>query len=841
MSVVLMVAEKPSIARTLAYTLSGAESVRDRKGISPMCPVHEYKGKFSGKPAQFRVTSVVGHIFSCDFYPEFQNWNTTDPKDLFAAPTRKVESTPKARIIKHLKNEAKGVDFLVLWLDCDREGENICFEVIDVALPKMNKRKGKTIFRSHFSSLTAPDLHRAMNNLGEPNENESEGVEARQELDLKVGVAFTRFQTRYFQGKYGDLDSSLISYGPCQTPTLGFCVSRYDMIQKFEPEKFWTVDVTLVKGISNIDLKWQRKRVFDQAVGTVFTNKVANAARVKTVSSNVKVQSKGRPAPLNTTTLMKIASKQLGMGPHHAMHIAEALYIQGYISYPRTETTKYSEHFDLTTVLSSQTRHPSWGEYVTQLLVDGFSRPKGGSDAGDHPPITPMRMADTSDLAGDHYRLYDYICRHFIATVSPPCKYAKLRATFEIGGETFTYSGKKALEPGFTVLMPWLAVQDSGISDLQLFNTGGDFTLHSATIREGVTSPPDFLTESELIGQMEKNGIGTDASIAVHINNICQRNYVQVTGGRKLMPTKLGVALVHGYKRIDADLVEPTVRASVEQSVDFIAQGKAGREYVTSHLLTIFEAKFRYFVSTIAKMDEYFEGSFSALSKTVSKLRTKCGNCRKYMNYLPLKPSRLYCPTCEETYSLPHDGKIKRNKELLCPLDGFELLLCQMGEMTFSLCPNCYNNPALEGMNEGSGCNRCPHPKCKQSMVANSVLDCPQCESGKIVLDVNSFPKWKMDCNHCNYVIYLPEKAHKIATTDDKCESCETRLIMVDFNRNNTPLPNGETKRVGCVKCDEILNANVKDGVNRLRNRRGGYRKRKGKRGRKKALIIIEK
>lgn len=102
-------------------------------------------------------------------------------------------------------------------------------------------------------------------------------MDARQELDLKVGVAFTRFQTRFFQGKYGDLDSTVISYGPCQTPTLSFCVERHDRIQGFQPEPFWSVVATVTKSDVPIKLSWLRERVFDRQIGTMFVNMVTDA------------------------------------------------------------------------------------------------------------------------------------------------------------------------------------------------------------------------------------------------------------------------------------------------------------------------------------------------------------------------------------------------------------------------------------------------------------------------------------------------------------------------------------------------------------------------------------
>lgn len=172
-----------------------------------------------------------------------------------------------------------------MWLDCDKEGENICFEVMKVTQPFLMKRGNeKTVYRAYYDAITAPDIEHAINNLKDPNLNESLSVEARQELDLRIGVSFSRYQTQTFQGKYGDLDSSVISYGPCQTPTLGFCVQRHDIIQSFQPEQFRTIKVEITKNNIPIILEWDRGRMFDNQIFSIYFGLVNSYQAAKVVS-----------------------------------------------------------------------------------------------------------------------------------------------------------------------------------------------------------------------------------------------------------------------------------------------------------------------------------------------------------------------------------------------------------------------------------------------------------------------------------------------------------------------------------------------------------------------------
>ena len=112
-------------------------------------------------------------------------------------------------------------------------------------------------------------------------------------------------------------------------------------------------------------------------------------------------------------------------------------------------------------------------------------------------------------------------------------------------------------------------------------------TWASLDIKEKMTTPPGFLTESELIGMMEKHGIGTDASIATHIENIQKRNYVRLETGRRLVPNKLGLVLVQGYHQIDSGLVLPKIRADIENQCNKIASGEMEKVRIDSSAMIL--------------------------------------------------------------------------------------------------------------------------------------------------------------------------------------------------------------------------------------------------------------
>ena len=178
---------------------------------------------------------------------------------------------------------------------------------------------------------------------------------------------------------------------------------------------------------------WDSGRSFNKSKVENLLAEVAEKSGVVRVSNVViKEKKQGRPVPLNTVALLKACSKALGIGPHNAMQVAERLYLSGYLSYPRTESTAYPQSFDIRGTLEQQSGDGRWGKYVRNLLNEGMNKSKGGVDMGDHPPITPCRAAGTHELSGDMARVYDLVVRHFIASVSPDAVWQSTAIEFEV-------------------------------------------------------------------------------------------------------------------------------------------------------------------------------------------------------------------------------------------------------------------------------------------------------------------------------------------------------------------------------------------------------------------------
>ena len=889
---ILHVAEKPSIAQAIAKGLvepdhSGGGGRNNNNNNNKSLPVHEFttssqqhpfpKAPYASK-CLHKVTSVVGHVFSVDFPKQYQSWESVDPAELFDAPV--VRAPNKTSVVRHLQDEARNVNFIVLWMDCDREGENINFEVLECCLHLMKSSSGDSnydrVYRAYFSAINPSDIKKAYQALGKPDQNQALAVDARQELDLKIGVAFSRFQTRFFQGRYGDLDSAVLSYGPCQTPTLGFCVQRHIDIETFKPEPYWVLELNIMKRGRNLKAVWSSGRSFNKSrVEQLLKQALENDPFVQVRNVVVKEKKQGRPIPLNTVALLKACSKALGIGPHAAMQTAERLYLSGYLSYPRTESTTYPKSFDVIGTLRQQAEDNRWGTYVRALLQsDHQPTPRGGVDMGDHPPITPCRPARSNELSGDMALVFELVVRHFIASVSPDAVWKSTRVTFGIEsledkGE-FAVSGKELVSPGFLAILlhkeygnetsreglldeydhdeeeiaipdftkgeviPVLNTKSQTSSKLNV--TRSESAWSNIEIKERMTTPPTYLTESELIGMMEKHGIGTDASIATHIENVQKRNYVAIATGRRLIPSKLGLVLVQGYHQIDSTLVLPQVRSDIESQCNKIALGQASKEAVVRAALDLFRHKYDVFVKCIDKMDVLFGSSFLKLEE-VGKPFTRCGYTRRYLTYIPGPPPRLYNKWTESVYPLPSGGIVKQWTGKHCPVEGchFELCLYSVGqpERTFPLCPRCYNDVdfALDPEHLSSDpIDRADEGKEREirKMVAGRalVLECPLPDhhpsiteltvspnpdgGGVFIVDPHLGPKWRFVATRQATMIHLPSSIARVTVLSRTDDVLPCRLIQVEFKEGESPREDGKLKHTCCFANDELLQGMVR-------------------------------
>ncbi|ADM11394.2 DNA topoisomerase III [Encephalitozoon intestinalis ATCC 50506] len=561
---ILNVAEKPSVARSISSVLSKDLSVR--RGLHQYCPNIQFD-----HGNQMVFTSVLGHVLSSDFENK-SRWDEVDPETLFTERIVKYVQPEFIKVKENIEREALKCDMVVIWTDCDREGENIGRQIRDIVLGV----KKVEVKRARFSGITLRDIEGALGNLGEINEAEAEAVEVRMELDLRIGSAFTRLQTlslgRTIQEK------RVLSFGPCQVPTLGFVVERARERESFVPEMFWTLMFKTKSKKLGDEFTWRRGSVFDKNCVICFHRSLSGeSARI--VLKEVRERTKYKPLPLRTVELQKKCSSYFKLSGHKVMEIAEGLYNKGYISYPRTETDAFDRKFDFKYILGKLCKDSKVGEHA-EKLIGGFDYPRNGRNNDmAHSPIYPLK--EGTGLSGKDRDIYDFICRRFLGCISKDAKGLETRYELKIGSEMFDLKGIRVVEKNYLEVYYYDKWDDKEVSDFQM----GEMVSGDLCISEGKTTPPNYLTEAELISLMDKNGIGTDATIHEHIQKIQERGYA-IKVGEEIRPLELGAALIGGYERFGLNVGKPELRKSLEGNLKKISEGRmSGREVVKEGII----------------------------------------------------------------------------------------------------------------------------------------------------------------------------------------------------------------------------------------------------------------
>lgn len=634
---VLCVAEKNSIARNVA-TILGGSSI-DKTRSSGYTYVKNYDFRFNGFPfttqtCEVTMTSVAGHLCSLDFHGERYGWGRCNSFELFDAPLRDTMSKDQQLIANNIRREARFADVVIIWTDCDREGEYIGWEIYSEAKKANRNLDDAKLYRAVFSHLERTHIVSAARNLGKLDMKSVDAVSTRIELDLRTGVSFTRLLTDTMADKIqanrprpsnegnNKRDKVIVSYGPCQFPTLGFVVDRQMRIKNFVPEEFWYIQLQLDDDLNTSRIissdtsekittfQWERGHLYDRLAVLTFYEICLELAgnEAKVIDLRSKPSVKYRPFPLTTVELQKNCSRFFKMNAKQSLAAAEKLYQKGFISYPRTETDIFPDSMNLKELIEKQASDNSnnqpWSQFAKDLLNETgsnrFRQPrKGKHDDKAHPPIYPIiSIGRNVQLDANEKKVYEYVVRHFLACCSEDAKGQTTTITLDWAGERFKSTGLMVLERNFLDVYPWAKWEDT--KRLPELHLNQDCCLSKAEMKSGFTSEPKPMTESELIMLMDANGIGTDATIADHIEKIQTRNYVMsLKMGKEiyLKPTELGVALVHAFEEIGLEdsFSKPFQRREMEEDLKKICQGEITKPAVLEDIIEKYRS---YYIKT---------------------------------------------------------------------------------------------------------------------------------------------------------------------------------------------------------------------------------------------------
>ncbi|MCS7119878.1 MAG: DNA topoisomerase I [Nitrososphaerota archaeon] len=685
---ILVLSEKPNAAERIAKAL-------DAKGTPK-------KREFNGVPyyEAFRdnerliIVAALGHLYTVA--PKIRERSIFPVFNFEWAPRYLVEKDAKEtkNWIDLISTLSKEADEFVLATDYDIEGETLGYTILKFACG------GKDVEakRMKFSTLTADELREAYSNLLEHIDNRIvEAGECRHFLDAMYGINLSRAMTvaaKNYSGRY-----ALLSTGRVQGPTLKFLVEREKQINCFVPTPYWSIKARINVDGTILEAEYEREVIEMKDTAQSIVNECSGKkGRIKSVETRMIQQSP--PAPFDLGTLQAEAYSYFKYTPRQTVDIAERLYLDALISYPRTSSQKLPPSINYREIIESLSRENTYKPLCQILLEQENLVPnEGKKDDPAHPAIYPTGNLPERELSVHERRIWDLITRRFMSVFGQPSVRQSMKVLIDVNGHTFYLRGRHIINEGWIIFYkPFIRSEDVILPALK---EGQEVEVVEVIREDKFTKPPPRYNPSSLLQKMEEEGIGTKATRAEIIDTLYRRGYVS---GERAVVSELGFNITEILDKYCPKVISVELTRDLERSMEEIQNGNEVKENVLSKA----ELELR---TVLKELKSQQESLGQELSEAIRKARMEqrligdCPLCKtgdlvilysKKTGKRFIGCTNFFEGTCKASFPLPQKGTVKpaaRNCHL-CEWPMITFKVQGRRPWTFCINPNC---PSKEG------------------------------------------------------------------------------------------------------------------------------------------------
>ena len=682
----LIITEKPQAAEKIAAALSGN---KDEK-ITTKEKVSYYE--FFKNNKRYIVGCAVGHLFGVQQiaargpFPNFEvSWQPSHQK--------KAGEFTK-RYLNVLKKLVKESDEFIVATDFDVEGEVIGWNIVRFVAKKKDAKRMK------FSALTKEELENSFEKIL-PTLNWGAAIagETRHYVDWFYGINLSR-------GLMKALSSTgtfrILSIGRVQGPALKILYDREMQIQNFESKPFWQIFAN-IKDIKNQKAELKHpKDIFNKS--EILKFQLLNGKRGNAITKVEKKEVRP-PIPFDLTTLQTESYRHHGFTPSQTLKIAQKLYLDGLISYPRTSSQKYPKEIDCKKILNKLKKYTTLVKYATKPFPT-----QGRKDDPAHPAIYPT--GDLKKMSPGDKKIYDLIAKRFISCFAESATVEYKKIEMISNNLKFNTKGEIILKK------EWMNVYPSGIKENKLPTINGEVDITEVRAEEKETKPPQRYSAASLVKELEKRHLGTKATRAGIIETLYSRGYVRE---KSIEVTELGMRMTETLEKYSPIILDEELTKKMTEELDEIEVSKDNLQEKSNKVLDSSKEA----VTKIARdMDKNLDKMGKSLAdanaivwkeEKEKSTMSKCPVCKEgnLRVMYGKKFSRYFVscdafPKCKTTYSLPPKGLMKpaydkeENLEL-CQECAFPLIVSfQKGRAPWKFCfnPECPSNEELKKKKE---------------------------------------------------------------------------------------------------------------------------------------------